>query len=309
MRKAAAAEEAASPPRTRPYRTEENPMTQTIDATGQTAVSTPADKQTRPATLDEIQSFLYSEARFLDDREFDRWLDCYHPEAEFWMPAWADDDQLTSDPQSEISLIYYANRGGLEDRVFRIKTDRSSATSLPETRTGHNITNVEIIGRRGSEVDVRFNWHTLTTATRTSIRTSEPRSTPLTLRYTACHHEQEGRPEKRLHPPRRGHLPHLTSERLESSPHELPDCPQFEDGVTRFVTADPNETVADAAYNQGSTFRSTAATVPAAPARPSANQESTTAATTSMKPSPRTKPRRASASPARWSRRPTSSCR
>ncbi|HET7139610.1 MAG TPA: benzoate 1,2-dioxygenase small subunit [Arthrobacter sp.] len=111
--------------------------------------------------LEEIRSFLYREARFLDDREFDRWLDCYHPDAEFWMPAWADDDQLTTDPQREISLIYYANRGGLEDRVFRIKTDRSSATSLPEPRTGHNITNVEVIEWRGEQVDVRFNWHTL----------------------------------------------------------------------------------------------------------------------------------------------------
>ena len=71
-----------------------------------------------------------------------------HPDAEFWMPAWDDDDTLVTDPQREISLIYYTNRGGLEDRVFRIKTDRSSATSLPEPRTGHNITNVEIVDAR-----------------------------------------------------------------------------------------------------------------------------------------------------------------
>jgi benzoate/toluate 1,2-dioxygenase beta subunit len=50
---------------------------------------------------------------------------------------------------------------GLEDRVFRIRTDRSSATSLPEPRTGHNITDVEITGRDGDAVDVRFNWFTL----------------------------------------------------------------------------------------------------------------------------------------------------
>lgn len=113
------------------------------------------------ALLERVRQFLYREARYLDDREFEKWLECYHPDAEFWMPAWADDDELTRDPQSEISLIYYANRGGLEDRVFRIRTDRSSATSLPEPRTGHNITNVEIVEQRGDVLDVRFNWFTL----------------------------------------------------------------------------------------------------------------------------------------------------
>ena len=57
--------------------------------------------------------------------------------------------------------IYYNNRGGLEDRVFRIKTDRSSATSLPEPRTGHNISNVEIVRQDGDLVEVRFNWLTM----------------------------------------------------------------------------------------------------------------------------------------------------
>lgn len=112
-------------------------------------------------TQTDIEQFLYREARLLDDREFEPWLECYHPDAEYWMPAWDDDGNLTTDPQREISLIYYANRGGLEDRVFRIRTDRSSATSLPEPRTGHNITNVEILERRDGEIDVRHNWFSL----------------------------------------------------------------------------------------------------------------------------------------------------
>jgi benzoate/toluate 1,2-dioxygenase beta subunit len=112
-------------------------------------------------TVEEVEQFLYAEARMLDDRDFEGWLECYAPDSEFWMPAWDDDDTLTTDPQSEISLIWYGNRGGLEDRVFRIRTDRSSATSLPEPRTGHNITNVEILGQEGDTAEVRFNWFTL----------------------------------------------------------------------------------------------------------------------------------------------------
>ncbi|HEV7309446.1 benzoate 1,2-dioxygenase small subunit [Ensifer sp.] len=105
-------------------------------------------------------AFLYREARLLDDREWDEWLTCYAPDVTYWMPAWDDDDQLTEDPQSEISLIFYPSRDGLEDRVFRIKTERSGA-STPEPRTSHNVNNVELVADRGEEVDVRYNFHTL----------------------------------------------------------------------------------------------------------------------------------------------------
>ena len=111
-------------------------------------------------THEQIAAFLYREARLLDDRDFDAWLSCYSPKAEFWMPAWDDDDSLVENPQTEISLIYYPNREGLEDRVFRIKTERSSA-SLPEPRTSHNISNIEVLSQEGSRIELRFNWHTL----------------------------------------------------------------------------------------------------------------------------------------------------
>lgn len=77
------------------------------------------------ARYEAICAFIYREARYLDDRNWEAWLELYAPEAEYWMPAWDDNDQLTDDPQSQISLIYYPNRNGLEDRVFRIKTERS----------------------------------------------------------------------------------------------------------------------------------------------------------------------------------------
>jgi benzoate/toluate 1,2-dioxygenase beta subunit len=112
-------------------------------------------------THEEVVAFLHAEARALDDREWDAWLEFYHPDAEFWMPAWDVDDTLTTDPQTEMSLIWYGDRGGLEDRVFRIKTDRSSATSLPEPRTSHNISNVEVLSDDGQVIELRFNWLTL----------------------------------------------------------------------------------------------------------------------------------------------------
>lgn len=108
----------------------------------------------------KVCAALYREARLLDDRQWEAWLACYADDVTYWMPAWDDDDRLTEDHEAQISLMYYPDRGGLEDRVFRIKTERSSA-SMPEPRTSHSVTNVEVLAERDSEVDVRYNFHTL----------------------------------------------------------------------------------------------------------------------------------------------------
>ncbi len=112
------------------------------------------------SVLEEVTAFLCREARLLDDRQWDEWLACYASDCTYWMPAWTDDDELVTDPQSQISLIYYANRQGLEDRVYRLETERSSA-STPEPRTTHMLANIEVLDDRGGEVDLRYNWHTL----------------------------------------------------------------------------------------------------------------------------------------------------
>ena len=45
----------------------------------------------------DIEQFILREARFLDDRDWDRWLECYHEDVTYWMPAWDDNDELTGD--------------------------------------------------------------------------------------------------------------------------------------------------------------------------------------------------------------------
>lgn len=110
--------------------------------------------------MTQVCAFLHREARLLDDEQWDEWLACYHPDAVYWMPSWDDFDTLIDNPEQEISLIYYPNRQGLEDRIFRIKTERSSAT-MPNTRTSHNLSNVEIERQENGVCTVRFNWHTL----------------------------------------------------------------------------------------------------------------------------------------------------
>jgi len=110
-------------------------------------------------SYDAIQAFLYQEARAQSDKRWADWLACYADDASFFMPSWDDDDKVTTDPMREVSLIYYPNKQGLEDRVFRIETDRSSA-STPDTRYNRAISNVEILAQDDKTVDVCFNWTT-----------------------------------------------------------------------------------------------------------------------------------------------------
>ena len=110
-------------------------------------------------SYESIQTFLYQEARALDDRRWDDWLAFYAPDVNFHMPAWDDDGGLTTDPQKEVSLIYYPSRAGLEDRIFRIETERSSAT-IPDTRHGKSISNLEVLSQDENSVKLRFNWIT-----------------------------------------------------------------------------------------------------------------------------------------------------
>jgi len=110
-------------------------------------------------SYEAVQAFLFQEARALDEKRWEDWLGFYAPDATFFMPSWDDDDKLTTDPRKEVSLIYYPSRQGLEDRIFRIETDRSSA-STPDTRVNHAISNIEILSQDDKHCELCFNWTT-----------------------------------------------------------------------------------------------------------------------------------------------------
>lgn len=103
-----------------------------------------------------VNRLLGREAIALDEKDWDAWLSLYTEDAVYWVPAWDDRERLTADPNREISLIYYPNRGGLEDRVFRIRTGRSSA-STPGARTSHMFTLLSV-SDKGDLVAVRTSW-------------------------------------------------------------------------------------------------------------------------------------------------------
>ena len=108
--------------------------------------------------LETGRQLLALEATALDDRCWDEWLALYTPDCEFWMPTWINEEQLADDPQSQLSYVYYANRAGLEDRIARIRTGKSPA-STPMRRTAHMHSNCLLLeGEAGRSMTLRTAW-------------------------------------------------------------------------------------------------------------------------------------------------------
>ena len=105
----------------------------------------------------EASRFVAREGWLIDQKRWDDWLDLYLPDAEYWLPCHLDDGTTTSDPHKQISLIYYSSRAGLEDRVFRIGTDQSLA-STPLPRTSHLVSVGQVTEREDGDVEVSSNW-------------------------------------------------------------------------------------------------------------------------------------------------------
>lgn len=110
------------------------------------------------ALLAAATELLYREASLLDERMWDDWVALYTPDCEYWMPTWKNEDEPTTDPKRELSMIYYSNRAGLEDRAWRVKSGRAASSAvLP--RTQHVITNIRVAESNGDGcMLVKSNW-------------------------------------------------------------------------------------------------------------------------------------------------------
>jgi 3-phenylpropionate/cinnamic acid dioxygenase small subunit len=104
-----------------------------------------------------ISEFLAREAAYVDDQRWDEWLSLFAEDAEYWVPSWDNDTEYTQDPNADLSLIYYSGRFGLEDRVFRLRSGLSSASS-PMPRTCHMVTNILPTFRTNGSCAVRASW-------------------------------------------------------------------------------------------------------------------------------------------------------
>ncbi len=99
-----------------------------------------------------VESFLYREARLMDENAYDEWLALWSDDALYWIPCNRDD----SDPAREVSAVY-DDRARLEGRIDRLKSGAAYAQD-PRSRMRRLISNIQIEENGSGEIVVDSNF-------------------------------------------------------------------------------------------------------------------------------------------------------
>ena len=107
-----------------------------------------------------VSQFLFHKSALCDTRQWEAYLDLYDEDSVYHIPQWIDEHTYVQDPNQGLSYVYYEDRTGLEDRVFRIGTGKA-ASATPMPRTCHMINNVLVETLADGNVEARVVWQTL----------------------------------------------------------------------------------------------------------------------------------------------------
>jgi 3-phenylpropionate/cinnamic acid dioxygenase small subunit len=99
--------------------------------------------------LASVTEFLYLEARLLDEHDYDAWFALWNEAGVYHVPANGHGDN----PDQEVSIIY-DNQRRLGGRVYQLQTGYRYA-QLPQSRTQHLISNIEIMEAEDEIVRIR----------------------------------------------------------------------------------------------------------------------------------------------------------
>lgn len=105
----------------------------------------------------EIEQFLYREARLLDERKFNEWLELFTDDIRYWMPVLSTVERGSREVATGREMAHFDdNRGTLTLRVKRLYTGSAHAEE-PQSRTRHFVANVEVV-EDGAELTVHSNF-------------------------------------------------------------------------------------------------------------------------------------------------------
>lgn len=115
----------------------------------------PADELRELRDYYRVRTFYNEEARRLDAREFEAWLEMLADDVRYRIPV-----RTTTAEGGEAEFLDLChqddNRWRLEKRVERLRTEHAWA-ERPATRTRHFVTNIRLGDDDGDEIEVRSN--------------------------------------------------------------------------------------------------------------------------------------------------------
>jgi len=85
-----------------------------------------------------VEEFLIHEARLLDERQFEEWIELFTPAGYYWVPARTDQ----TDPWTEVSLMF-DDKEIMNNRINRLRHPKVYA-QLPHSRAVRQISNIKI---------------------------------------------------------------------------------------------------------------------------------------------------------------------
>lgn len=100
----------------------------------------------------EIEQFIYREARFADEHDYDSWETLWTDDALYWVPT----AESMSNPDHRMSVIY-DNRRRMSTRLQQLRTGRRYAQS-PPSHLRRTVSNIEILSTDDDEVTVGANF-------------------------------------------------------------------------------------------------------------------------------------------------------
>lgn len=90
----------------------------------------------------DVEQFLYREARFADESDYDSWEALWTDDALYWVPAGND----SVDPMQSMSVVY-DNRSRISTRLKQLRTGRRYAQA-PPSNLRRSLSNIELLGGR-----------------------------------------------------------------------------------------------------------------------------------------------------------------
>ena len=95
------------------------------------------------ATLQNaVTAFIYKEARFQDEHQYDAWESLWTDDGVYWVPA----NGADVDPEMEMSIIY-DNRSRIALRVRQLMTGKHH-TQTPQSRLRRLVSNIELLDQQ-----------------------------------------------------------------------------------------------------------------------------------------------------------------